>query len=127
MTDLEVHLEKISPIIDNSLAQPSTNNTEVLYLKEHLIKSFTGLEEKIADHFDKLKATIEARKTVLLQELKKTLLDKQTHLDSYILNEGSEKENDQTELKTKQALSLKKLKSFILSDQLVFWSDKYFR
>lgn len=128
MTDLEVHLEKISPAIDNTIQQQqSSNNTEVLHLKEHLIKSFDILEEKIADHFDKLKTTIEVRKTSLLQELKKTLHEKQAHLTTYIANEGSEKENNQTELKTQQMLALKKLKNFIVSDQLEFWSDKYFR
>ena len=127
MTDLKVHLGKISPVIDNIIQQQSSKNSEFLYLKENLTKSFVSLEEKIADHFDKLKTAIEVRKTSLLQELKKTLLEKQAHLDTYIANEGSEKENNQTELKTQQTLALKKLKNLVLSDQLEFWSDKYFR
>ena len=125
MTDIEVHLENISPSIDQSIEQISS--TEVNFLKEHLAKSYAAVEKKIIAHFDDLKASAEKRKNLLVEELKKALVDKTTYLNAYLASEGCEKENNQIELRAQKVIELKKLKSYVLSEQLDFWSDKYFR
>ena len=125
MTDIDVHLEKISPQIDQS---ENEHKLELISLKENLAKTYNLLEEKIIDHFESLKTAIELRKTIVMQELKKTLNEKQSHMCSFLDNiEASEKENKDHVNKQNQILEIKRIKNFLNNERLEFISDKYFR
>lgn len=123
MNELDVSMEKVIAPVDDKAIEIKKNNG-LVSVKENLTKNFNDIEKKLNEHFDGLKLAVEKRKTFLIDELKKTLIDQEAFLTDSLLVENNEKENNL--VSESQGSELKKLMSFIENEKLELILDKYF-
>ena len=97
----------------------STKRPDALQLNESLKSNFDSIEDKLNCHFDALKASLDLRRSCLLQELHANYAHKQGILNNYLNERLNEKENS-------LANESKKILNFINNEKYDFITDTYF-
>jgi len=110
--DLKTDSEKM--VISSPLERSFQKLNELTFLKDTITNNFKNVEDKINDHFESLKTTIELRKTSLIIELKKMLNE---------IQGNSSQDNTKNIDKLDE---IKKLKNFLNNEKLEFLVEKYF-